>query len=250
MGTGSYGGGGSGSGGSGSGRYGGWGGGKWKGYIFKNKKLVVLKLNKKNVRIKIKSKLRQITNQYLDNQFCSKLTNGAYQELFTVASIVYRANSSIELAKQYNIEPGSGFIRQLVNAIVEKYRLLENNLKVQETIRTSLEDFFIKALGDNLTAIDLYINGTSSQILAKLDKSIFKHTSGFFLSKLLWRIIEREIERQPEEIQSLYSEISEEIANKIITSFEDVFIPKGKMHRDLFNVIQDDPEWFRRELRK
>ena len=147
MGTGSYGGGGSGSGGSGNagssgGRYGTWGGGKWKGYHFKNKKLIVRPPNRRKIRTRVKEKLNRVTNQYLDNQFGSKLTSGVYQELFGVAEFVSQPNFCTELAEKYKIDPGPSFLLMLVNAIIENYRHLEYNVKVQETVRTKLRRFF------------------------------------------------------------------------------------------------------------
>jgi hypothetical protein len=254
MGTGSYGGGGSGGGGSGGGGGGGgratWGGGSWKGYVYNKGKLVVLKLNKKGVRKRVKYKLNKISNQYLDNQFGSKLTLTAYQELFTFKRIALSISPCEELRLIYEIDTGPGFLIRWINFVVDSCSSEEHNTKIRDTVQITLEDFFITALGDDTNAINLFLVGDCPDILAKIDKEIFEHIAGFFLSKMIWRVLEREIEAQPDKVQNLYREISEDIADEIIKSFE-VNYKSGKIsYSDLFRIIQQNLDWFRRELRK
>lgn len=251
VGTGSFGGGGGGGfGGGGSGGSGGYGGGSG-GYCFKDGNYVPAVAKPATVKREVQKTLRRLSKYshgYLDGQFGSPLVRSIYEEVFSFRRSTYSEDPCGALAEEYGIQDGPGFLLRWVDALMEKYQDLESDIKVQGTARTCLEDFLVKALGDNL---DLYLTGTCSETLARLDPKIFRSTSGYFLGNLVWRVLERECERQQPEVEVQIRRESQVLADRVIASFEERFLRKGSTgYRDLFRVIQENPDWFRKELRK
>lgn len=152
------------------------------------------------------------------------------------------------LAKQHNISASSGFLFRLVTALMDKHKGLISSIKAQEMARECIEDFLIRALDNNL---ELYLYGTCEQVLEKLNRQLFNDTSRYFLGNMIWRVLEREFERHPPEVQTQIQKESQNLADQVIRSFERKFIGRENIHyRDLFRIIHKDIDWFREELRK
>jgi hypothetical protein len=124
--------------------------------------------------------------------------------------------------------------------------------KVRETVQETLQEFLLLALkGDD----DMYFNGPSDRIISRLNRKTFSSTSAYFLGILIWRVLERQAEPLPEDVQIQLQEFAQEKADKFIRKFDSKFLhkPRGDKlttHHDLFLIIQENMPWFIEELRR
>lgn len=249
MGTGSGGGGGSGSGGGGVGG----GSATSGGYRFEKdkdgrKRIVGITVEEKTVQASIHRKLRKIPTTYLKKQFGSPLARHIFKELCTFSEWIDMESPCTNLADEYRIEDGPGFLVQWVGALMTMFQHEELNSKMRATARMAAEDFLIRALNDDL---DLYVLGACADVLPKLDRRIFARTSRYFLGNMIWRVIEREYERQPRNVQQQMQEECLELAKEIVEVFEERFVKEGKATDcDLFDVIEQQMDWFVQALRE
>ena len=111
-----------------------------------------------------------------------------------------------------------------------------------------LEDFLLKALGND---IDSYLSADGATIVEKLDESIFKSASGYFLGALVWRVLERDAETLPHDNEALLRDVSQKLADRIVYEFEQKFKNVEQVtHRQIFRVFQENPDWLIGELRR
>jgi hypothetical protein len=261
MGTGSIGGGGAG-GGSGAGSIG------LGEYRFDGATLVSPVMSQDDIRKKVRSKLRSLSKDYVKKQFGSPLVRAVYEELFVFSRCAFSTTSKEKVQSQqldlansdemvsascaalcaeYKIDSGRGFLTNWKEMIRTKYEQSEFDQTVWGNVNLCLEDFLLKAVGDDL---NLYHYGTCAQVIRGLRQNIFKSTSGYFLGQLIWRVLDRQYPRQDPGIALQLRRASQEVADRVIESFEMRFKGKGVGYRDLFGIIQSHPDWFREELRK
>jgi hypothetical protein len=152
------------------------------------------------------------------------------------------------LSREYMIDEGARFLKRWVDEIMAKYQQLEPNSNVRDLVRIYLEDFLIRAVDND---IDLYLEGTCVQVLAKLERSVFSSTSGYFLGNMVWRVLEGEYEKQQTQVEVQIRQQSQILADQLIHSFEERFLEKNKVtYRDFFRIVQENIGWFVEELRK
>lgn len=241
MGTGSFGGGG--SGGSGVGSDGGIG-----AYRFKNGQFISATVSSDTAKKEIQRKLRGLPTEYIKNQFGSPLVRSSYEEIFKLSRCINDENPCEVLSREYMIDEGERFLFRWVDKIMASYQQHEPNSNVRDLVRICLEDFLVRALDND---IDLYLNGTCVQVLAKLNRSVFRSTSGHFLGNMVWRVLEREYEKQQPQVQVQIQQQSQILANQVIHSFEERFLKKKQVtHRDFFRIVQENIGWFVEELKK
>ncbi len=241
MGSGSFGGGG----GGGSGGGGRSGGG---GYRFKDGKAVSGGASASKVEKEVQRIRGKLPKDYALKMFCSPLIQAVYAHLFELSVHIFQNRSWKTVTERFGVPSGPGCMLQWVNAVLAQSEGQESNSKVRDTARIALENFVVAALGNDS---DLYIYGTAEQILNALDKKVFDSTSGYFLGFLLHRVIERELEAMTENTEQQIAGVTQQLADKIVHSFESKFWAKDQTtHRDLFRVVQENPDWFWNLLRK
>ena len=244
MGSGSYGGGGGGGGGTG----GTGGNAAGPGYRFKAGKLFSRKKARSTLEKEVHQTIRKLPKEYLMNYFASSLLRGVYEQLFQLSVEIFQNKSWKGVAKNYGVGSGEGCLTDWVDAVVKTFQTSEPNQKVRETVRICLEDFLTRALGNDP---DLLLYGSSADVLKKLDQKTFNSTSAFFLGNVIWRLIERERESEPTEVEHNLWGVAEDKANQIVDSFSRKFRGKEQTtYRDLFKIIQQNNDWFLQELRK
>ncbi len=242
MGTGSFGGGGGGSSGIGGSSSG------IGGYYFKDGKPIFVSIDSATAKKEIRLLLCKIPKDYLEKLFTSPLVRSFYEELFSFSQCTYLKEPCKALATEFKIKEGLNFLIRWVGSIMDKYQKLELNAKFRDIAQICIADILMKALGDDL---ELYFSGTCAQVLAKIDRRIFKSTSGYFLGNMIWRMLERESERQQLNVRIQIQKESQILADRIIHSFEERFIKSREAHyRDFFCVIKQNFRWFIQELRK
>jgi hypothetical protein len=237
MGSGSYGGGGGGG--------GGWSGGGG-GYSFSGGAVVTKGVSTQKVQTVAFETLCKLPKDYLRKQFGSPLVESVYEQLFELTVHVHLNRTWKGVAERYGVDDGPGCLLRWVEAVMAKFEHLEPNVKVRETALSCLEDFLITALGHD---IDAFFAGTGDVVMAKLDEKIFKSTAGYFLGLMIWRILEREREATPEAVEVQLKEIAQQKADHIVANFEREYYAKDQVtRRQLFTVIRNNPDWFRKQV--
>jgi len=192
--------------------------------------------------------LHPIPREYLEKQFCNPLIRSVYEQLFRLSVELFQNKSWQGVDSHYGVPDGPGCLMRWSSAVIDRFRKDEPNRKVQEIVRLCVDDFLILALDKNF---QLFLKGSSKDILNKLNRKIFDSTSGHFLARLIWRIAERERERLPESTETRLLEASQKLADRIIAGFEVTFKDKEQTtYKDLFRVICENFDWFLKELRK
>jgi hypothetical protein len=185
--------------------------------------------------------------EYLEKQFCNPILRSVYEQLFRLSVEIFQNKSWDGVSKYYGVPDGPGCLMRWSNAVIDRCRKDEPNRKAQEIARICLDDFLILALDKDY---DLFISGSSKQILSKLNQKVFGSTSGYFLGLLIWRIMERERERLPASTEIRLREASQVRADRIINKFTRDFKDKEQTtYRDLFRVICENLSWFITEMR-
>jgi len=237
MGTGGYGRGGGGGGGAGG------GGGGPGGYGTES-------VSDHEIKKIIKDRLdtARKSTHYFHTQLGGPLVNAVYRELFQIASCLRSATPVEALLAKYAVDSGRGFLRQLSNHIMEKYRHLESNGNIKDTLRRTLEEFFLRLMGGDA---DMLVRGTAKQIVHAVDQDVLASISGFFLWFFLWELAIREGEPPSPSVEAdLKSEV-ENVANQVINDYEKKFATDGKVpYRDLFTKINENLDWFNGVVRQ
>ena len=242
MGTGSFGGGGGGGGGGlGS-------GGLGPSFQSSDGKPVSVAPNLDVVSAEVTSVFKKLNKDYIAKQFGSDLIRSIFEELFVFGEAVKSANPCAALKAKYGVSQGEGFLQNWVSLVMKKYSAAEPNVKVRDVARMTIDGFLTKAIGDDE---DLYLDGTCQEVVAKIDRNIFHSTSGHFLGLMIWRVVEREYERQQPRVQVRFEEAAQKLANGVIEAFKGRFVdPKNAEYKDFFRVVQENPDWFVQELKK
>jgi GGDEF domain-containing protein len=249
MGSGSYGGGGGGAasrGGGGGGFFGG-----ARGYHFDGGIAVagVTSQNKieKGAR-ECLTRLSRNSKDYLVSQFCSPMIRGIFEHLLLLPAPIFQSRTWDNFAKRYGVGNGPGCLVEWADRVATKVEGEEPNAKVRETARVSLDDFLVTALDNDF---DIYLQGNGEAIVSQLNPEIFKSASGYFIGKLVWRVLEREGERLPESEEVQLQEVAQRIADRLVEQFEHKFYARDQVtHRDIFRVFGENQEWLVQELRK
>jgi len=243
MGTGSFGGGGSG----GSGK--GWGTGGLQGYYFESGKFVSGKITDKEVIDATCGAIHKFSPEYRVKQFSGNVVRKIYHEVFDfVGKLGGDHLDRQQLYNDYKIDLGAGFlvgwITELMRQFDEKF---EPDQKIRETVQICVEDFFVRLLGDDLQALMIYQTGTCDQVIAKLDKNVISKRSGYFFGNLIRRILEREFETQPVDVQVRIKQISQQLADHLIENYMR-FMERApqydhkRNYRNLFEAINERPD--------
>jgi hypothetical protein len=247
MGSGSYGGGGGGGSGSGVGRGGGGGAGGLGSIQFGGGVLKDSVVGASEVENDIKRILSNLPREYIQKQFCNPLIRFVYEQLFRLSVELFQNKSWSGVEKRYGVADQEGCLNRWANAVITQVQEQEPNQKIREVARSSLEDFLLLALDNDL---DLFLKGTSKKVLQDLNQKIFDSTSAYFLSFMIWRIVEREKERLPSVKEALLRTAAQQRADRIVNSFKNKFYAKEQTtYRDLFRVLCENFDWFLPELR-
>ncbi|MDT5355267.1 MAG: hypothetical protein QOJ56_3799, partial [Mycobacterium sp.] len=146
-------------------------------------------------------------HDYFVRQFC----NPAIQRAYAVAFAVWRDPRALAAAS--GIDPGPGFLIRLMEHLADSWRITEPDQRLRDTARETLEEFILRAIGDN-TAV--YIQGNYSEVAAHIDRDVTKSTSGHFIGALLRRLISRERERLPHQPAELLDRAAQQRADELI----------------------------------
>lgn len=250
MGTGMVFGNGSGSSGSSSGN----GVGGAGSYEWRDNKLVDSAVDLERVKQELKdtiSRLLSGNSAYFDVLFKSNIMSQTYQSLFTLNREVFHSNkSTIEAAQSlgasYGLNPtDEGFLKLWANSVVNATTEDMVDQRLISTVRETIDDFLIMALGDNP---GVYLSSKAEDVVQQLDRKVFRSTSANFLKIVLSRLVRREFERKRPEATAHISTVTEAIANDMITSYQNKFTGAG--YENLFEIIREQPDWFRDQLRK
>jgi hypothetical protein len=243
MGSGSFGG--AGSGGSGIGAGGTIG---HSGYRFRAGRLISSVISISKAQRKFRKLRQKLPREYVERIFGSAMIRNLYEDLFKLSVDIFQNRSWNGVTTHYGVPARSGCLLAWANVVIDRAAVNEHNSKVAETGRSVLEDFLIAAVGNDP---DLYLNGTPENVLKSIDKRMFDGTSENFLALLIRRVLEREIEVVGEGDERQIVDTSNRAAQNIVKDFEKRFYRKAQItHRDLFRIIQREPDWFRALLRQ
>jgi len=242
MGSGSGGGGGSGAGGGGVG-----GGGSWSApgrYEFHGETAA----ERQGSESRLKKSVQEIfvklarNREYVLGQVASPLVDAVYRELFRLKVELVDNKTWEGLRSAYGVNDGPGCLQRWVRAVLAMHEQLEADQRLRGMLRVALDDFLLRALRND---IDIFSEADSKAVLKKLDASVFKSTSGYFLGLLLGGLLGRETERLAEAAELDIQEIAQKRADLIVASFEQEYCGQNQVtYRDLFTVIRRNADWF------
>jgi hypothetical protein len=245
MGTGSFGGFG-GGGGSGTGGFRSGAG----GYVSRNGAIKAATIAREQMRAEVRAVLKAMPREYVVRYCASPFTQAAFEEMFWLRVELQENQRWDNLHERFGIDGGPGCLFRFAGAIYRIFAPSEPDQRVRESASTSLEDFLLRLVRDD---IDVFLHGDAKAVLENLDPAVFKTTSGHFLMFLFWRMLERESERLPPESELQLRDIAQEIADRVIGKFEVRHLGKPygdraqTTYRDLLRVLANE-EWFRMEL--
>lgn len=245
MGTGSRGGG---SGGGGSGAR---GGGGFGGYRFENGR-IKSEARPLNEVEKLVTKIFSDPNRrdYILRQFTNPLVQHIYEHLFALQQQLSLNRSWTGIQREYGIEDKPGCLMQWAETVFKQFTKLESDQIRQDVVWGAMKNYLSQMLGNN---IRVYMTGTGTEIASRVDARIMERTSNNFLAGLIREVVKRETElcASTDETQVQLGEVSNITANRIVRQFEEEFRDPPKLsYRNLFTVIDNNPKWFLKALRR
>jgi len=257
MGSGSGGGGGGGSGGAaavGSGSGGGGGGGLgYGGYSIRGGRILVKDVDATQKAQAVGAVLKKLRPEYLHEQFVASSARDVYRELSLLRIDLAMNRSWSGIAARFGVDDGAGCLPRLAAAFMRRFESLDGNSKSRAFVRLALENFLLRAVGDDA---ETFMTATGADVVSRLDAGVFDHLSGLFLGDLLYEVVRGEERALPPEVKSGLRSVVQERADRIIRAFEATF--RGKKlgdldpvsYRDLFDVIAQKEDWFLGQLRR
>lgn len=246
MGSGSGGGGGGGSGGATAS-----GGRGYGGYKISGGRLIVQDVDATAKAKALGSVLKKLRPEYLQEQFIGSLARDAYRalSLLNVDLCINRSWDGIK--SRLGVAGGKGCLTELAAAIVGETP--DRNKKSRAFVRIALENFLLRAVRDDP---ELLMSATAVDVIKAIDAGVFARASALFLGDFLYEVVRGEERALPPEVKAGLRPVVQQRADNIVASFQDRFLgkPMGSIsqvsHRDLFDVIASQKDWFLEQLRK
>lgn len=246
MGSGSGGGGGGGSGGATAG-----GGRGYGGYKVSGGRLIVQDVDATAKAKALSGVLKKLRPEYLQEQFIDSLAREVYRalSLLNVDLCINRSWNGIR--NRLGVGGGRGCLTELAAAIVGG--TADRNRKSRAFVRIALENFLLRAVGDDPA---LLTSATADDVIRAVDAGVFEHASALFLGDLLYEVVRGEERALPAEVKAGLRPVVQQRADRIVADFGERFRgkPLGDIkqvsHRDLFDVIASQKDWFVDQLRK
>jgi hypothetical protein len=248
MGSGSAGGGGGGSGGATGG-----GGKGYGGYRTSGGRLIVQNVDAQGKSKAVRRVLKKLRPEYLQEQFVDSSAREVYRELSLLNVGLCLDRSWNGIKDRFEVDGGRGCLTRLVAAIMSRVEAADRNKKSRAFVRMALENFLLRAMGDDPK---LLLSATAEEAIKAIDAGVFEHASGLFLGDLLYEVVRGEERALPAEVKAGLRPVVQARADSIVANFEARFRgkPLGKIeqvsHRDLFDVIASQKDWFLDQLRK
>jgi hypothetical protein len=253
MGTGSGGGagsGGSGGGGGGAGGSGGGGGGGGGGsYKSRNGKITSKQLSPNEAAKMLGSvfaRIQKTNPTYFDRQFSGPLVLGAFDEMVGFWECFKNADPKAELLHRYGVSEGPAFLRRWTEKALSAHLGKERDARLIDTVRQCIGEMLFKIVGRHLPT---FVRGTCAEVVARADRNVLDHLTGHYLWSHIWQIVSHDTERLGEDAELAVRKQCEVLANRIIQSAEQKFFTDKVKYFQIFQIIIDQPDWFRREMR-
>jgi hypothetical protein len=248
MGSGSGGGGGGGSGGATAG-----GGEGYGGYQVKGGRLLVHNADATEKAEALRSVLKKLRPEYLHEQFVDSTARDVYHELSLINVDLCINRSWNGISRRLDVDDGQGCLPRLATALMRRLEGEDRNKKSRSFVRIALENFLLRSLGDDS---QLFLSGSSEQVIRHLNHGVFEHQSSLFLGDLLYEIVRAEERALPPQVKLALRGVVQATADRIVSDFEKRF--KGKAlgnipqisYGHLFDVIGSEEDWFLDQLRR
>lgn len=249
MGSGSGGGGGGGSGGATSG-----GGKGYGGYRIVGGRILVQDVDATAKAEAVRKVLRKIRPEYLKEQFIDSSARSVYRELSLLRVDLAINRSWAGIANRLHVDGGPGCLPRLAAALMRRFESADQNKKSRAFVRIALENFLLRAVGDDS---QVFISGSAETVIQRVDGGVFERQSALFLGDLLYEVLRGEERALPPEAKSGLRSIVQERADHIVSDFIARFggKPLGKdiqqvSYRNLFDVVALKEDWFLDQLRE
>ena len=248
MGSGSGGGGGGGSGGATAG-----GGEGYGGYRIKGGLLLVNDADATEKSKAVRSVLNKLRPEYLHEQFIDSSAREVYRELCLLNVDLSVNRSWGGISQRLGVDGGPGCLPQLAAVLLRRFGVDDHNKKSRSFVRMALENFLLRAVGDDS---ERYLSASAEQVIQHLDRGVFERLSNLFLGDLLYEVVRGEERALPPEVKSGLRSVVQARADRIVSDFETRF--RGKRfaevqqvsYRHLFDVIRSNEGWFIDQLRQ
>ena len=250
MGTGSGGGSGGGGGSGVGGGRGGGSGGIGGGYYAKNGKVFAKGMTPQEARevvVKTLSSISQHAHQYFERQFGGPLVQAVYNDLFKLSGCLKSNNPTKAVLDAFQMDDGEGFLPNLAGALMAEHSKLERDSRIIDTVKRTLDEFLLEAVDNDA---DAFLADDCGQAVNRIKPQVFQSLSGYFLGKLLVNVVTKDLTQRSQETETEVRSQCQQLADRIIASFEKKFLSTTTRHRDLFRVVSEDLAWFGGEARK
>jgi hypothetical protein len=157
------------------------------------------------------------------------------------------------IKQRLSVDGGRGCLTKLVASVMQRLDASDRNKKSRAFVRMALENFLLRAIGDNPTRL---VSATADEAIRAIDAGVFGRAAGLFLGDLLYEVVRGEERALPPEVKASLRPVVQERADRIVADFEVRFRGKklGQIeqvsYRDLFDVIASQRDWFVDQLRK
>jgi hypothetical protein len=177
----------------------------------------------------------------------------AYEALHRLHVALVQEHSWENVEKRFGVPGGSGCLKKLADALSAEEGPNAVHPRLRASLQAALRDFFSRIVGDNVLVRD---TGDAAAVLAHLTPAAFQSISALFLGKYLAETLRIEVFSLSRLARSRLGQFSEAKANQVVASFAATF--RGKPWHDipqvsythLFRVMQGEPEWLAKQLRK
>lgn len=152
----------------------------------------------------------RVRREYFRRQLCSATLEVSFKLGIELCE------DTCAVAERFEVPDGPGVLPAVVEAVAAEGRAVEPDQRLRDVARNVLEDFLMLAVGDDL---DVYLTGDCRQVQAALRDEIAEQAPAQYLGRLLWRLLEREIERLPEDRTERLIELTSQIANELLSAY-------------------------------
>jgi hypothetical protein len=187
---------------------------------------------------------------YFDRQFRGPLIRSVFEKLFVFSDCLRSATPAQTLLERFGVADGPGFVRRCADVICSTGGVPEPDGRITDTVRRCVDDFFLAALGDD---VNLLVNGNAKAVAETLDREMFRRLSGHFLGRVIWQVALRDLtpKERSEENELQIKNQSFALGDRIIAEAEQKYsVGAERRHRELLDMISENWEWFRQEMRR
>jgi hypothetical protein len=186
---------------------------------------------------------------YLQKMVASPALQISYAELFALDPLLVDQSSWDGVDKRYGVRDGAGCLMAIARAIAKKSEPDEPNETFRGIGGNAIESFLLEAVRHDVSVL---VNGDSAAVQKRLDKAVFKTTSGHFFGKVVFEMALKELESAlPEKSYVELERAAQLRADYVVHKFESRYKTKAEVPYEKFlEECAKNPDWFVERMRE